>query len=466
MNKRKNAWQTSKLERMAYISYFIGQLIFYTVVTSFALTYLLNRGFNEVIIGSILIVPKIWDAVNDSLFGVVVDKVRFKKGRFLPWIRISTVFMPLATIFFFSVPDGLSETVKCVWIIIGYILWDSAYTMCDVPIYALSTSMTSDINERTSILSGTRLAGAIGGILVSMLVPSLYGVNGANLGWNKTALVLSVLGALFMLPICFLGKERFHSEQEKEPKFKDLWNGFIHNRYLLVFQISRFVCYLTLTLEVLNAVFSQYVIGDETFGTIMSMAIGLPVIVVALLIPALVRKWDKVYILVFFMAFFSGMSIIQYFVGYQNTSHVLLLTALKCLGYGGFFTLSYMFVPDCIEYGQYVTGERNEGISFGLQTFVGKMNSALISSIAAFIIASMGFSAQNVTPQGAHGVWFAITLIASIGPILSIPIILLFYKLRDKDVKIMAQYNNGEITREESTALLTRDYGIYEKCKN
>ena len=104
MKQRKIGWCATKFERFTYVLFFAGQLIFNTLVGSFILTYLLNLGVNEVLAGSILLVPKIWDAVNDTLFGFIIDKVRFRKGRFLPWIRISSFLMPLSVIFLFSEP--------------------------------------------------------------------------------------------------------------------------------------------------------------------------------------------------------------------------------------------------------------------------------------------------------------------------------------------------------------------------
>ena len=122
--KRKKDWVTRPLERIAYVIYFIGQLIFNVIVSSYTLVYLLNAGINEVTAGAILLAPKIIDAIDDTVFGILVDKVRFKKGRFLPWVKLASILMPLATIFFFSMPGNVSNTVKCIWVIIGYILWD------------------------------------------------------------------------------------------------------------------------------------------------------------------------------------------------------------------------------------------------------------------------------------------------------------------------------------------------------
>ena len=107
MAKRKIGWQTSKVERLSYYLFFAGQLIFNTIVMTYVLTLLLNNGVNEVLAGTIILAPKIWDAINDTLFGFIVDKVRFKGGKYLPWIKLSAILMPIATIFLFSVPAGL-----------------------------------------------------------------------------------------------------------------------------------------------------------------------------------------------------------------------------------------------------------------------------------------------------------------------------------------------------------------------
>ena len=449
MKQRKIGWCATKFERFTYVLFFAGQLIFNTLVGSFILTYLLNLGVNEVLAGSILLVPKIWDAVNDTLFGFIIDKVRFRKGRFLPWIRISSFLMPLSVIFLFSVPKGLDQTLQCAWIIVGYLLWDTCYTMSDTPIYALSTSMTNNMDERTSILSYRGIAGGIGGLIASIVVSLLYGANGADLGWMLTAMIMSVIAAVCMIPVSFVAKERFHGKMEEEHSFREIFRGLLKNRNLFVIIAVKSLFLLTFTLEVLNPVFAQYVLGDETMGSLISMVISLPMILMAVLLPILCRKFDKVHLLLFFMIIFVVGSVVQYITGYENMPILFILMAVRCVGYGGFTGLSFMFVPDCIEYGQYVSGQRNEGVAFSLQTFVSKLNSALISTVSAFVIAAMGFRASDVTEQGKDGVWFTFTIFAAVGCVLAIPLLMKAYTLRDRDVACMISCNNGEITRTE-----------------
>ena len=456
MKKHKTGWLTSKGERLSYYLFFAGQLIFNTIVMSYVLTLLLNNGVNEVLAGAIILAPKIWDAVNDTLFGFIVDKVRFKGGRFLPWIKLSAILMPVATVFLFSVPETMSVTGKCIWIVIGYILWDTSYTISDTPIYALSTSMTNNMDERTTILSLRGVTGAIGGLLAAVIIPLLYGQNGANLGWSMTAIVVSVIGFVCMLPVAFLAKERFDGEKEEEASFKDLFKALLQNKNLFVIISVRFLFLLTYTVQVLNPIFCEYVMGNETIASLLALLISVPSIVLSVVLPMLCRRFDKVNMLVVFMVIFAVPSILQYFVGYESMAMFLLITTIRAIGYAGFTALIFMFIPDCIEYGQYTTGQRNAGTSFCLQTFVSKLNSAVISSLTAFIIAAMGFSATNVTPQGKSGVWFTYTIFSAIGSIIAIPILLKFYTLRDKDVKEMIACNNGEITKEECEKRLSK----------
>lgn len=448
MAKHKNDWQTSKVERLSYYLFFAGQLIFNTIVTSYVLILLLNNGVNEVLAGTIILAPKIWDAVNDTLFGFVVDKLRLKGGRFLPWIKLSAIIMPLATIFLFSVPEILSMTGKCVWIVIGYILWDAGYTISDTPIYALSTSMTNNMDERTTILSLRGVTGAIGGLLASIMIPLLYGKNGANLGWSVTSILVSVIGFVCMLPVGFLAKERFNGEKEDEASFKELFSALLQNKNLFVIIIVRFLFLLTYTMQVLNPILAEYVMGNETIASLLAMLISVPTIILAVVLPMLCRRFDKTHMLVVCMVLYAATSVLQYFVGYDSMTLFLLFTVIRSVGYGGFTSLIFMFIPDCIEYGQYTTGQRNAGTSFCLQTFVSKLNSAIISSLTAFIIAAMGFSATNVTPHGQNGVWFTYTIFAAVGSIIAIPVLLRFYTLRDKDVAHIIACNNGEISKE------------------
>ena len=121
-----------------------------------------------------------------------------------------------------------------------------------------------------------------------------------------------------------------------------------------------------------------------------------------------------------------------------------------------------MLVADTVEYGTYKTGTRAAGISFSLQTLAAKMKNALIGSVVLVSLSTVGFvEGENaIQPEGvADGVWGLFCLFPAAGFAIALIILLLFYKLRTKDVKVMSQYNNGEITRDEAESLLGGKYG-------
>ena len=128
---------------------------------------------------AILLVPKIWDAVNDTLFGYIVDKTRFRnREKFLPWIRIGTALFGPAVILLFAIPRSLnSQIVKIAWFLIAYVIFDAAYTMLDAPVYALPTAMTTNIAERTRLISSNRFSGIFGGALATVITSKLTNKN-------------------------------------------------------------------------------------------------------------------------------------------------------------------------------------------------------------------------------------------------------------------------------------------------
>lgn len=454
MKKALN-YQTAPKERFGYGVYYFAQNIFYTFVTTYVATYLLNNGMDEAAIAAVLLAPKIWDAVNDPIFGVIVDKLKFKKGRFLPWIKLSVAFIPITTVLLFAMPATFPDWAKSVWIVVAYVLWDISYTMCDAPIFALATTMTSDVQERTSIFSMSRFTGTLGSFLPMVAVPLMYGRNGLNLGWALTAAIVCSIGFALMLPICFTVKERSHATIEESRSVVSIIKGFAGNKFLLVFYCAVFILNVTNTIQVLNPIFCQYVLGNETIATVLLVAVMGPVLIDAVIIPKITRKIDKFYLYVGSIVLYCVISLIQYFVGYSSMPLLIATLIIKGIGLGGMTVLGAMFTPDCVEYGHYKNGSRNEGICFSIQTFVNKLVAAIVTSLSVAMISVLGFDSSNVTQQGMDAVWFMFTLFAAIGSCVAIPVLICLYKLRDKDVRLMSKCNNGEISREECDSKLS-----------
>lgn len=114
-------------------------------------------GITAALVAIVALITKVWDAINDPIFGMIMDKVNFKKGKFLPWLQISVIAIPVATILLFTIPTGIPMMAKIIWATLAYMLWDTAYTLCDVPIFGIVTTMTTDQKERISLNSIGRM---------------------------------------------------------------------------------------------------------------------------------------------------------------------------------------------------------------------------------------------------------------------------------------------------------------------
>lgn len=444
--------QTSRRERISYYLYFFGQNMFYMIIASYISIFLLNHGVSETLAASVIFAPQIWDVINDVIFGRIVDKCHFKGGKFMPWLKVSWILIPLTTIFIYCMPENISTTAKCAWVIFGYCMWSVAYTMCDTPIYALSTSMTDDVGERNSILSIGRVSGTAAAVIATLAIEGLY----SGMGWKLLSICLSVVAMAMMFPILIWGKERYSSEAAGAKSFGDMIRALAGNKYLIIFYIAFFLVGLTNTVQTVIPTFAQYVLGDTEKGTVLLAMAIIPAIIVAVFIPALCKRIDKFWLYVGCLTIFVLSSILQFFTGYKNDTVLYVTMALRGVGLVGYNVLVYMFTPDCVEYGQYVTGVRQEGITFSIQTCVTKLSAALMSSLSLVLLSLFGFKAANadsitgvVDPAGAFGCWNVLTWISAIGPVMAIVILIAKYRLRDNAVSLMAKCNAGDITKED-----------------
>jgi sugar (glycoside-pentoside-hexuronide) transporter len=424
------------------------------LITSFLQIYMTDIGIPAMVVGGIFIAAKGWDAVNDPLFGVIVDKTNMKSGKFIPWVRLSTLLIPISTIFLFAIPFDVSPQIKTIWAVVGYLLWDISYTICDVPIFALATSMTGAIKERDKLFVINRFFTLVGGILVTIAVPLIY----PNIGWRMTAVIISVLAAATMIPIGFKAKERFFANTAKNPSIKVLAKYFITNKPLLIFNGAIIVLSFTNMATAMQGYAAIYCLGGPEWISIVALVATLPMLVVVLFIQKLILKIEKRSVFIFSLSAMLLTGVVIYFAGYDNILLFLILVGVRALFAAVVSALILMFTADCAEYGNYVTGERAQGVAFSIQTFTAKITATLSSSIAMFILGFAGFAeGQNMvqSPEVVDWIWRMYTVFPIASGSITVLILLFGYKLKTNQVGIMIRYNKGEISKEEAELLMS-----------
>jgi sugar (glycoside-pentoside-hexuronide) transporter len=450
----KKIRQVSLKETISYSIYFLGQNLSFSILQLYLIVYFTDIGIPAMVVGIITLIVKIWDAINDPIFGGIVDKVKFRGGKFMPWLRISLLLLPLSTILLFAIPSGLPLAVKMALGCVGYIFWDISYTICDLPIFGLVTTLTNNQEERTQIMSFARIMALAAFIAAALLIPAVRGAFG---GWLASVVVLNILVAAFMAPICVIGKERF-APKPTDDNFglKDMATYLVKNKYLLLFTLAIIAGNILNTGSALGVLVARHLLGDEKYLSLLSIASIIPSLAFGACLPMLAKRIGK-FIIFFSMALLSSaFGIIIYFIGYGNPNLYLVCFFIRSIPSGATLFMLFMFTPDCVEYGLYRTGINASGIAFSIQTFMAKFTNALGTAVGAFALAAIGCIESDGAIQSAgyeDKLWFVATMISALGSLLAVPF-LMKYKLKDKYVQIMAKANSGEITRQEADALL------------
>ena len=469
MNNHKSQYMTTSKERFSYWTYFVGQNIYYNITAVYISTYLAMQGISLAKVSLVLLIVKIWDAINDPIFGYIFDKVKFKSGqKSLPWLRIATALIPVVTIILFAIPSGMSETGKLIWFGVAYVLWDTVYTLTDVPAYAMLNTMTDSLPERNTLLSVNRVFSGGGVVLYGVAVPMLV----ARMNATAAIAIVSVFSAITMIPLCLNCKERNYKPKEEDENFspRQMFRYLGKNKYLLTYYAGYMA---TDALKTANAVLlfvSFYLFNSVEFSVVLNLLNMVPGVFAAMAMPFLLKKFDKMKMLFSCNIINIVLGLAIYFLGYGNRTLFLVLTCIRTVPMSVVGILAFMFTPDCAEYGQYKSGINAKGITFAIQTFSVKITGAVSSALALFLLGLFRWitveaesfeelAAMNIQQSAGalNGLWIVYALVPVIGMIIS-TFFYLAYKLNDKDVQIMAKCNSGEITRAEAEKLLSRKY--------
>ncbi len=433
----RKAMQTTKTERLSYTGFFLGQNIIYVLPFQF-LTYFYTEfvGLTLADTAVLLLLAKVWDSINDPIMGAIVDKCNFKKGKFLPWLKVATYTVPLSLFLMFINIDG-PYLLKLVYAYVTYLIFDLVYTISDSPLFSLSTVMTSNTYERDKLMAYGRLAAAVAAI-TSAVFMSIK----ANVGWTWTVGIYCLISFIVMFPLQFSAKERVKYQNSEEISFLKVFQYLFKNKYLIIYFIGFLGIEITNTLQIIAVYFANSNLGDETMVTVIMAVVLIPIILLAPLLPMLIKKFGKKRLTVVSSIAAIAFSIVQYFAGYENMVLFLIIAAVRIAFMQLPLMLYGMFTADCIEYGAYHTGERTAGMAFSIQTFMTKLGGALANTLCLVLLGVFGYveRAPQQTAGALEGIWIIFCLIPCLGYVVML-IVMTIYKLDEKEVARMLEEN-------------------------
>ena len=429
-------------EAISYSICGFGQNLISAIVSSY-LTYYLTNGLlvASAAVGYIMLGTRVYDALNDPIMGTIVDHTHSRWGKSRPYVLFASIPIAILTIMCFlpynlwGMPFGIDpvDGWKTVTIVtVFYVLWSMAYTAVDVPYWSLATSMTSNTFQRGTMLTIARLLCTAGSGVVSIIVPQLSNAwlkdvqdEAGNIIKGQEEVAAEILQKNYVwmviviiivaLPMFYLGfkksKERFYDPTQTLTLKQNL-NLLFKNKPLLLIVLAGILgggktLYLYSTMYVAQYCFPG--VGGVSWATLFTMAAVPGGLVASVLVPWCTKKWGKRNTYIVSHIFGGAVLIAAFFIcryakgGSIDNLAVLWIYVVALVFAGipqGFANIiTYAQIADCIEYMEWKTGQRGEGICFAMQTFINKIGIALGAAFSCFGLAWAGIDDATLWGQ-------------------------------------------------------------------
>lgn len=409
---------------------------------SMGLLFLLNyytdvAGIAPAAAGTMLVVVRIYDAVMDVVAGRVVDRTMTRWGRFRPFLLWGALPLMLLSVAVFSVPAGLGETGKLVYAYVTYALLGTAYSFVNIPYGSLATAMTQVPAERARLGAARTLMGALTiSFLAFVLGPTLRTVQGPALQTLLTqfTLMLAVLGVVLYF-VCFRTSREVVERAIERPDWQASLRTLRANRPLqIVCLAALFLLVGIFSMNTSLIYYARYVLGDPgLFATIILVTSLSGTLISAPLVPALVRRLGKRGTFLLGMALASLAYLALFVSASADKVWVLGTLVVGSVGVMTAMIVLWAIEADTVEYGEWRTSLRIEGLSYSVFSFSRKCGQALGGSVPAFLLAASTYM-PNVADQSPAAL-LAIRQGVALVPALAFGsafLAMLFYPLTDR----------------------------------
>jgi GPH family glycoside/pentoside/hexuronide:cation symporter len=348
--------------------------------------------------GGALMVGKVWDAVNDPLFGWISDRTtssRFGKRRV--YMILGALPLAVSIVLLWIVPHGLPATAVFVWIAVTFMFYDTMNTVTSVPYYALTSELTEDYDERAGLTTFRMVLGVPAYLVGAAVTPIIVGLFATKrAGYGASGVIYAIIAAA-VLWICAAGiRERKEtSEAKAETPPLRAFVTTLRNRPFVQLIVAYLIAAVSFALiQTLMAYFLIYQLGMEDQVPIV-MALLL-VSVGLFLFPwkKLSDRWNKGPAYALGLAI-GGLAVASTFLlPYEPTPLIYVVAMVAGIGFSAQWVFPWAMVPDVVEYDRLETGERRGGMYYGVWGFTSKLTGGLGVALAGAVLQLSGYVAN------------------------------------------------------------------------
>ncbi len=471
-----------KLPLKSAISYTIGysgiNVSWYMINSYLMIFYTDIVGLAAGAISMIMLIARVWDAINDPMMGAIVDRTHTKWGKFKPYIVCAPPFLAIFNILTFTVfpVEGAKKVVIC---LICYVLVGMSYTVVQVAVNGLVNRLSRSSQVKMDIISMSQVGSALIQTALGALVPVML------LAFSKSAdgtpngrgyLMTTIIVSIVMIPmfwICAWGCQEVKEEadpaeqptvlekKQNEPLMKSI-KALAQNSQLIIGILAVFLGAMGAIARMsLLTYYVVYASGIPMPQCYQWLGVVFPIITFSQMVgnatlPFFTRKLGKKGAFFLFNALSIGSLLILFFLSNGNIPVLLGASALFGFGLAG-SSICYAFICDAIEYGDYKYNVRNDGLAFSLMSFGVKCATAITGAVGVLLISAVGFVPNEVqTASAVTGINFVVNVIPAILMALSL-LLMFWYRLDEKKMEVISERlharREGHATYEEQSKL-------------
>lgn len=397
--------------------------------------------------GTLFLVARLWDAINDPIMGSFPDRWMIGKSgdKFKPWIKIFMIPLALSGVLcFLNVP--LEGIALHAYVAFAYVLYGMSYTGTSMPFGAMASVVSDDPIQRSKLSRARSIGGTIVGIVGLSIVPVVCFDKQSNILPERFTLIAVVFGVLSIISYFVLlnfTQERIRQNSEKAEKFNygKVLKATVHNRPLIGVMVATLgsMLFITGSNQVRSYIFKEYYARTDVMS-IISLA-TIPILVICFpLVPKLVAKFGKKATLMAAIVSSTIFSVIPVVMEIKNVYIYSALVVLGTIGQTVFTMLIWALVTDCLDYSEWKFNERSDGSMYSLYTFSRKIGSTIASTGVSFGLAAIGFvSGSNVvqTAEAVNGIYFLVNIIPVVTCILELVGVGLIFNLNKETTERM-----------------------------
>ena len=462
-----------KNEVKAYAIAALGQGLVYSCMSSYITDYYMNvLSLNAMFVIMLMLLARVWDAINDPMMGMIVDRRSTKFGRMRPYPLVTAIPIAALTILMFVNP-GFDTQNKSIWLYVFvaavYVIWGMVYTASDVPFWSLPNVMTPNPKERGNLISYGKTVGGIGSA-VTVALPIIVGYivadmeNADIVKYAVMAISMAVIGMPLFTLSTFKTKERIQipDAQKKAPgepgMLKRIFtckplmlvvlSGVLSfGRYMLQAAAPHVARYSGLYVGKKPETLAEYNSNISTVALVIQICAAVGMFGAMLFLPKLYKKFEYKHIMIVSCLGGFAASCVTIVVGWTTKNLLLCIPfmLISSIPLGVINNVSFAMVCDCLDFMEWNTGFRNTGLGSACQSFVNKIGNAFatVMIIGMYIIIDLDVAtlnskaesivdvAMNLEPIQNFGMFSLVTIVPGLSLLLcAIP--LFFYDLTGK----------------------------------